>query len=58
MKWIKELHAQVWTVCGTLLVLYTLTGQTLRLATTTFAIAIGLHFLGVLLPSEDSEPDS
>lgn len=57
MKWIKELHAQIWTVCGTLLVLYTLTGQTLRLATTTFVIGLGLHFLGVLLP-EDSEPDS
>lgn len=57
MKWIKELHAQIWTICGTLLVLYTLTGQTLRLATITFVAGLGLHFLGVLLP-EESEPDS
>jgi hypothetical protein len=56
MKFVKELHAQIWTVCGTLLVLYTLTGQTLKLATYTFVASLGLHFLGVLLPEEnDSE---
>lgn len=57
MKFIKEVHAQVWTVCGTLLVLYTLTGQTLKLATWTFIGALGLHFLGTALP-EDSDEDS
>jgi hypothetical protein len=57
MKFIKEIHAQIWTVCGTLLVLYTLTGQTLKLATMTFIGAIGLHFLGLLLP-EESDKDS
>lgn len=54
MKFIKELHAQIWTVCGTLLVLYTLTGQTLKLATWTFIVSFGLHMVGTALP-EDSE---
>ena len=53
MKLIKELHAQIWTVCGTLLVLYTLTGQTLKLATYTFVASLGLHFLGTALPEKD-----
>jgi hypothetical protein len=52
MKLIKELHAQIWTVCGTLLVLYTLTGQTLRLATWTFVISMVLHLIGVTLEDE------
>jgi hypothetical protein len=55
MKLMRELHAQIWTVCGTLLVLYTLTGQTLRLATYTFVASLGLHFLGALLDSEETE---
>ncbi len=57
MKFIKELHAQIWTVCGTLLVLYTLTGQTLKLATYTFVASLGLHFLGTMLPGEDDSDE-
>lgn len=53
MRLVKELHAQIWTVCGTLLVLYTLTGQTLKLATYTFVASLGLHLLGTTLPEED-----
>lgn len=56
MKLVRELHAQIWTVCGTLLVLYTLTGQTLKLATYTFVASMGLHLIGALFTSEgDSE---
>lgn len=55
MKLIKELHAQIWTVCGTLLVLYTLTGQTLKLATWTFVASFGLHMLGTALPEDSDE---
>lgn len=56
MKLLKEVHAQIWTVCGTLLVLYTLTGQTLKMATWTFIGALALHFIGTTLP--DDEEDS
>lgn len=55
MKLLKELHAQVWTVCGTLLVLYTLTGQTLRLATYTFVASMVLHLAGALIVSEGDD---
>lgn len=57
MKFLKEVHAQLWTVCGTLLVLYTLTGQTLKLATWTFIAALLLHFAGTALPEEESEEE-
>ena len=57
MKLIKELHAQIWTVCGTLLVLYTLTGQTLRLATWTFVISMVLHLIGVTLEDEGEDDE-
>lgn len=55
MKFLKEVHAQIWTVCGTLLVLYTLTGQTLKMATWTFVGALGLHFIGTMIPEDSDE---
>lgn len=55
MKFIKELHAQIWTVCGTLLVLYTLTGQTLKLATYTFVASFVLHMIGTAMPEDSNE---
>jgi len=55
VKLLKELHAQIWTVCGTLLVLYTLTGQTLRMATYTFLASFGLHLIGALVMNEGEE---
>jgi len=57
MNLIKEIHAQIWTVCGTLLVLYTLTGQTLKMATYTFIGALILHFIGTSIPERDNSGD-
>lgn len=53
MKLIKEIHAQVWTISGVLLVLITLSGPTLKKATTIFVVSLILHFLGVLFSDDD-----
>lgn len=53
MKLIKELHAQVWTLCGVALVLVTLSGITLQRATITFGVSLALHFVGVLITKDD-----
>lgn len=55
MKAIKEIHALIWTICGTLLVLYTLTGQTLRLATYTFLGSLALHLIGSMLTKDEDK---
>ena len=53
MKLIKELHAQVWTICGVALVLITLSGATLTKAAWTFSISLALHFVGVLATRDE-----
>ena len=53
MKLIKELHAQIWTVCGVALVLITLSGATLSKAIWTFGVSLLLHFAGALLSKDD-----
>lgn len=55
MKLLKELHAQVWTICGVALVLITLNGITLTRATMAFGISLVLHFAGVLFQNDDPE---
>ena len=52
MRLLKELHAQIWTVCGTLLVLYTLTGQT-----RTFVISMVLHLIGTTMTKEGEDDE-
>ncbi|CAB4145742.1 hypothetical protein UFOVP1219_73 [uncultured Caudovirales phage] len=53
MKLIKELHAQIWTVAGVILVLITLSGETLSKATVIFGVSLALHFIGVLFTNDD-----
>ena len=53
MKLIKELHAQIWTICGVALVLITLSGATLTKAAWTFGVSLLLHFTGALLSKDD-----
>lgn len=53
MKLIKELHAQVWTISGVLLVLITLSGATFAKARLIFGISLVLHFAGVLLTKDE-----
>lgn len=57
MKLIKELHAQVWTLCGVALVLITLSGATLSKAAWTFGVSLALHLIGVLLTKDDDNTD-
>lgn len=57
MKLIKELHAQVWTLCGVALVLITLSGATLSKAAWTFGVSLVLHFSGALLTKEDNHSE-
>lgn len=57
MKLIKELHAQVWTLCGVALVLITLSGATLSKAVWTFGVSLVLHFAGALLTKEDNHSE-
>lgn len=57
MKLIKELHAQVWTLCGVALVLITLSGATLSKAAWTFGVSLALHFVGVLFTKDEDNTD-
>lgn len=53
MKLIRELHAQVWTISGVLLVLITLSGATFKQARLIFIVSLVLHFAGALFVSDD-----
>jgi len=55
VKLLKELHAQVWTICGVALVLITLNGITLQRATIAFGVSLALHFAGVVLQKDSEE---
>jgi len=54
-KFVREVHALLWTLAGTGLVLITLSGHTRRLGIWITAIAVAAHFAGVLLLEDEDE---
>jgi len=51
-KFMNEIHALIWTVAGTALVLITLSGAVQMLALQISAIAFVLHIFGVLIKKD------
>jgi len=56
-KFFKETSALSWTLGGTALVLITLSGPTKVLGLWISAIALVVHFLGVLFSKDEEKPE-
>jgi hypothetical protein len=55
MKFFKELHALLWTLAGTALVLITLSGPIRTLALWITGITLALHLIGSTISTGDDE---
>ena len=53
MKFFKEIHALLWTLAGTALVLITLSGAVRNMALWITGITLILHFIGSVFSGED-----
>lgn len=57
MRFFKELHALIWTLSGTALVLITFTGQVLRYALWITLASLVAHIIGFLIIGSDEDED-
>lgn len=54
-RFLEEVHAALWTLAGTGLVLITLSGHTRKLGIWITVVSAVLHFAGVLLLDEEDD---